>query len=618
MLKYLLFLWYTRVVMIMRRIASFIVIIVTIFTVEVDALNKSVVDVTKLTMSEAIEYLDKSVITSEELVNLYLDRINTYNTEFKAIINVNPNIIEEAKESDRLRKEGQKRGILEGIPVVVKDNIDVKGMPTTAGAHALADNFPNEDAEVIKLLKEEGALIIAKANMSEFAFSAKDSYSSYGYVSNAYRIGYTSYGSSGGSAVSVALNFGAIALGTDTNSSVRLPAAGAGLVGIRPTTGKLSSKGVINYDINRDTVGIISKSVLDNKILWGILSGEKYDYIDDSEKKIRVGIPRSFYEGEEKTSLKVNKPAFAPIKEMLDNEIERLRNDNIEIVILDEAYNSSIARYNNLSIAGYTMCRAFNNYINNTTGTIRSFSQLTKTGGKTADLSGYNKTCNYSDKNYEKSINYLTIAKQLVTNIYDQNQIDFLIYPTTKNEIYPKGNNSLLVNLSGTMSSVSGLPSITLPLGYYDNLPYGIEIMGRENSESALYNLATIIENHNNLINSHDTAAGRLYEVSEEVNNLVGLYVNNYNSDDGEWFGSVQEYFRNYNNITDEKNISEKYINNWKEKQIKKEVIIKKIKKSEKVNKFMLFLLVYFIILSILLMIPKTVIKIFRKEINKY
>ena len=262
----------------MKKAVGIIVIIVTLFITPVYALNKSVVDVTKLTMNQTIEYLDKEIITSEELVNLYLDRINTYNDSFKAIITVNPNIVEEAKESDKLRKENKKRGILEGIPIIVKDNIDVKGMPTTAGAKALADNYPNEDAEVIKKLKAEGALIIAKANMSEFAFSAKESYSSFGYVSNAYRLDYTSYGSSGGSAVGLALNFGSIALGTDTNSSVRLPAAGAGLVGIRPTTGKISSNGVINYDINRDTVGIISKSVLDNKILWGIITDEKFDF----------------------------------------------------------------------------------------------------------------------------------------------------------------------------------------------------------------------------------------------------------------------------------------------------------------------------------------------------
>ena len=598
--------------MIMKRIANIIVIIITLFIIPVRALNKSVVDVTKLTMSQAIEYLDKGVITSEELVNLYLDRINVYNVDFKAIIIVNPNIIEEAKESDRLRQEGKKRGILEGIPIVVKDNIDVKGMPTTAGAKALADNYPNDDAEVIKRLKNEGALIIAKANMSEFAFSAKDSYSSYGYVSNAFKLGYTSYGSSGGSAVSVALNFGSAALGTDTNSSVRLPASGAGLVGIRPTTGKIANQGIISYDINRDTVGIISKSVLDNKILWGVITGEKYDYVYDNEKKIRIGIPKGFYEGEEKAGYKINKTTIQPIKEMLDAEINKLSGENVEIIYLDDVYTSSYARNSYLAIAGYTMCKAFNNYINNTTGTIRNFNQLTKSGGKTASLVGYNKACNYTDKNYAKTLSYLAAAKQHIENIYNQNELDFMIYPTTKNEIYAKGNNSQLINVSGTMSSVVGYPSITIPLGYYNDFPYGIEIMGRANKENELYNLAAIMESHNNLINSYDTAAPKLYEVPEEVTNLVNLYLDSVDTND-KWLNEVQKFFRDYNTIEDKKNISVDLINS-KEKEIKKEVMIKRINNGNLVSDVYVYLFISLACMGIFLYVPKLTINIFKNK----
>ena len=231
----------------------------------VKGLNKSVIDITQMTMTDELEYLDKGVITSYELANLYLDRINIYNSTFNAMITINPNVLEEAKEMDELRSKGEIKGRLHGVFIIVKDNIDVKGMPTTAGAKALSDNYPKEDAPIIKKLKDEGAIVIGKANMSEFAFSARECNSSYGYVSNAFRVGYTSYGSSGGSSVALALNFGSVAIGTDTNSSVRLPAAAAGLVGIRPTYGKLSNNGIIAYDVYRDTAGIISKSVIISK-----------------------------------------------------------------------------------------------------------------------------------------------------------------------------------------------------------------------------------------------------------------------------------------------------------------------------------------------------------------
>ncbi len=554
----------------MKKMIRIVILIMGLFVIEVKAYNKSVVNITDLTLSEEIELLDKGVITSYELVSLYLDRINTYNSDFNVLITLSENILEEAKYSDDLRKEGKSRGVLEGIPIIVKDNIDVRGMPTTAGARALADNYPNEDADVVKKLKDNGAIIIGKANMSEFAFSAKDSYSSYGYVNNAYRIGYTSYGSSGGSAVGVALNFASVALGTDTNSSVRLPAAAAGLVGIRPTTGKVSSNGVINYDINRDTVGVLSKSVADNKIVFDIISdnSERIDSLDT----IRIGIPISFYEGSNDSSLGVNKEIFMPIKEMLDREIERLKDNSIEIVFLDDFYNNDIAYYNTVSLAGYTMCRAFNSYILNTTGSIRNFKQLSKSSGKTTDLSGYYKVCNYSNSYYNKSLKYIRLMKEYVNSVFVDNDLDFILYPSTKNEIYAKANSDSLINVSSTISSTSGYPSIVLPLGYYDNMPYGVELLAKEGEETKLYYIADIIEKHNNLINSEETAAKDLYEVPGKVKELVDFYLENYGSNIN--LDAVREYFRNYNNMEEPIKAAKTLLDSYHEKEVE----IKKVK----------------------------------------
>ena len=601
----------------MKKIASLIVIILTFFINEVYALNKSVIDVTKITMSEAIDYLDKGVITSEELVKLYLDRINAYNSDYNAIITVNPNIIEEAKESDELRKNNKKRGILEGIPVIVKDNIDVKGMPTTAGAKALIDNYPLEDADVVKKLKSEGALIIAKANMSEFAFSAKDSYSSFGYVSNAYRLGYSSYGSSGGSAVSVALSFGSVALGTDTNSSVRIPAAAAGLVGIRPTTGKISSKGVINYDINRDTVGIISKSITDSKIIWGIISDEKSDYVIDNDKTIIVGIPKNLYEGNGKEGYGVLNAPFLPIKEMFDNEINKMSQKNVEIVYLDDIYTNTFSKYNNLSVAGYTMCKAFNEYIKGTTGSIRSFGDLVKSKEKVFGLSGYYKSCNYSNKNYNNTIKYMNLAKEYMNNIYNKYNLDYVIYPTTKNEIYSKGNNYMLKNVSGTMSSTIGYPSITIPLGYYDNFPYGLEIMGKPNEEQSLYSFAEIIEKDNYLVNYQESSAAKLYDVPQDVESLVKFYMINSNEDNA-WLKDVKKYFNKYNESEYEKKISSELLESFISLQKEKNVMIKKVSVVKLINEYFSILFMILLITFIFLFSMLLTFKIFKNLIRKY
>ena len=258
-----------------------------LFNVDVFAYYKAPVDITNLSISELKEALDLGYLNSETLVNLYLDRIDAYDEMYNSINQLNPQALEEAKKLDKEREDGKIRGRLHGIPILVKCNIDVVGIPTTGGTKALADNYPLSNATVVQKLIDEGAIILGSTNMSELAFSASNSYSSYGYVRNVFDPLYTPYGSSGGSAVAVGAAFAAAALGTDTNSSVRLPASGAGLVGIRPTLGSVSRSGVIPYDIERDTVGVLSRNVLDNMLLFDIISGkdEKDEYTIQYDKE---------------------------------------------------------------------------------------------------------------------------------------------------------------------------------------------------------------------------------------------------------------------------------------------------------------------------------------------
>ena len=222
--------------------------------------------------------IDEGYLTYEELVKIYLDRIEKYNEKYNAVLYINPNALEEAKEKDIEYKKNGRKSDLYGMPILVKDNIDVKNMPTTAGAKGLKDNYPKKNAPAIQNLVDKGAIIIGKANMSEFALSAYNSYSSFGHVKNAYNTSYSSYGSSGGTAVGVAANFAVAGLGTDTGGSVRLPSAANNLVGLRPTWGSISGDGVIKYDKTRDTIGPITRYVLDNAILLDALTNEETNY----------------------------------------------------------------------------------------------------------------------------------------------------------------------------------------------------------------------------------------------------------------------------------------------------------------------------------------------------
>ena len=234
----------------------------------IDLLDASIADLTA--------EMEAGHVTSAELTQMYLDRIAAYDDELNlnSITNVNPNALEDAKEMDRLRAAGDIRGPLHGIPVIVKDNIDVAGMATTAGSVAFAHNVAQEDAFVVKRLREAGAVILAKANMSEFARRTIDSHSTFGgNVHNPYDQTKTAGGSSGGTAVAVTCNFAAAGLGTDTGGSIRYPSAFTNLYGLRPSKGLTSTSGVFPLTATNDTVGPMARTADDLAVLLDVIAG---------------------------------------------------------------------------------------------------------------------------------------------------------------------------------------------------------------------------------------------------------------------------------------------------------------------------------------------------------
>ncbi len=241
------------------------------------------IDLPDATIAELTAEMEAGHVTSAELTRMYLDRIEAYDDELNlnSITNVNPNALEEAAALDRERAAGEIRGPLHGIPVIVKDNIDVAGMATTAGSAAFAGNIAREDAFVVKRLREAGAVILAKANMSEFAIRAVDSHSTFGgNVHNAYDPAKTPGGSSGGTAVAVTCSFAAAGLGTDTGGSVRYPSAFSNLYGLRPSKGLTSTDGVFPLVATNDTVGPMARTAEDLAVLLEVIAGtdEKDDF----------------------------------------------------------------------------------------------------------------------------------------------------------------------------------------------------------------------------------------------------------------------------------------------------------------------------------------------------
>src|SRR5713101_5289994 len=232
-----------------------------------------------LTLSEASARIKAGAVTSTELVNACLARIDIYNPKVNAFITVTrEQAIAQARALDTEQRAGRLRGPLHGIPIALKDNIDTAGVRTTAASAVFDDRVPAEDAEVARRLAAAGAVVVGKTNLHEFAFGGTSATSYYGPVRNPWALERNPGGSSGGSAAAVATDLCYGALGTDTGGSIRTPASYCSVVGLKPTYGLVSIRGIIPLSVSLDHCGPITRSVADAAMMLNVLSG--YDRLD--------------------------------------------------------------------------------------------------------------------------------------------------------------------------------------------------------------------------------------------------------------------------------------------------------------------------------------------------
>lgn len=539
-----------------------LLLILLLFPFCVKAYDEAIVDINNLSIKELQEYVDKGYLTYEKITQLYLDRIEAYNKQYNALITINENALETAKNLDEEYKKNGRTSLIYGLPVIVKDNIDVKGLPTTNGTKALLDSIPYSNATVVQKLIDNGAIIIAKANMDEFAFNATYSYSSFGYVHNAHNIDYSSYGSSGGSAVAVASNLAVYALGSDTGSSIRVPSSANGVVGIRPSYDIISGNGVIKFDSTRDVVGIITKYVSDSAIVLDIIDNEdvKYiDYLDESLEGVTIGVVKGFMNPyTNSTSVAYGKTDMF-IYNMMNEAIKTLENLGAKIVYLDSFYL-------NYKFDATAMCYEFNEYIKNTSSKIKSLDDLIKNGGYTQYIDSYNGYyCNHDYKltdSYKNYINNRINNIKTADNRFESYNLDAIIYPTIKNELIKLENvkTTKLHTPSSDVAPLIGYPAITVPMGYNNDLPYGLEIVSKSKNEAILYKIASNYENINTVYKT-PLIAPSLYEIPKNINELLEYYekykdnkayeninnktkdfINNYSFDENKIDNLIKEY----------------------------------------------------------------------------
>lgn len=582
-----------------KKIKVLIIMLLLLLPINVKASTELPVDVLNMSIKEIQDAHSLGLFTYESLVSFYLDRIEEYNKQYNCIITINDKALEQAKELDKKYNETGLISDLMGIPIIVKDNIDVYGMPTTAGTKALSDNYPNENAKVIQNLIDSGAIIIAKSNMSELAFSANNSKSSYGHTYNAYNILYSPYGSSGGTSVAVSSGLAVAGLGTDTNASIRTPASGNNVIGLRPTYGLVDIKGVIKYDSTRDVVGPITKYVEDNNLLLNIISGKNISLDKNINKKtIKIGVISSFMKEESSSSVLPLSNTYKDIISLMNNSINTLQEEGFEVVEISDFYS---ADYEYLVASTYsggkTMCYEFNKYILNTKSKIKSFNDLIKNGGYIQYLDSYNKNC-YTDYSkteaYKTNLNQCEKYKDYVDNIMNKHGLDVLIYPTTKNRLL-KISETNIVDLktnSYTIAPVIGYPSINVPIGFdSEGLPYGMEILTKKDSEDMLYSIAYLYEKDTNYYKL-PSIAPNLYELPNRIDVLIEYY-KKYKNKNSDINTKTKSFFENYNNIDDKESLINEYILEYEELS----------SKSDENNRTKTLLIIIFSIILIVLLV---------------
>ena len=258
-----------------------------------------------LSIREASQLLRRRKISPVELLNATLERIERLNPELNAFITIAAErALEDARRAQREISRGKNRGPLHGIPLPIKDNIETQGIRTTAGSKILSHFIPDRDADVVSALRQAGAVIIGKTNLHEFAYGITNENPHYGAARNPWDTTRVSGGSSGGSAVAVASGLGFGSVGTDTGGSIRIPAALCGIVGLKPTFGRVSTRGVVPLSVSLDHVGPLARSVDDVSLLLATISSKEHPFraaaASEPKGKSRrarftLGWPRNFF-----------------------------------------------------------------------------------------------------------------------------------------------------------------------------------------------------------------------------------------------------------------------------------------------------------------------------------
>ena len=490
------------------------------------------VDLDTDTIAELSAAIKAGALTSEQLTQLYLARIAAYDKrgpQLNAMIALNAKALDTARALDAERKARGPRSRLHGIPVILKDNIDTADMPTTGGSVLLEGSLPPDDAFIVKKLRDAGAVIIGKANLSEFASGG--AFSSLGGQSlNPHDLARSPSGSSGGTGVAIAAAYAVVGLGTDTGGSVRGPAAANGIVGLKPTHGLLSRDGIIPLALAFDTAGPMARSVYDVAAVLGVMTG--VDPADDATRKsegrfasdyttfltadalkgARIGVARDFF-GQDPDVDWVMESALAAMRRggatLVDVRYPRWLLD-----AKDEFYNAIRRPEFTVQIAAY-LATLGPKYPKTLAQLIERAEQFTTTRGEARpNPSRWSlfkrelESGTMEDYRYTSVRDHgLPLVRAAVGGLLAAEKLDAIVYPTASRRpgliadpgVAAAATPSALLGAMGlgatNIANLTGFPDLIVPAGFTgDRLPVAVSFMGTAFSEPRLLALGYSFE----------------------------------------------------------------------------------------------------------------------------
>ena len=465
-------------------------------------------DITRLTVHELKDMLDKKEITSEEITKAYIDRINEKEKDVQAFVTLT---LDEAEAKSKKIDEDGRNGEYAGIPIGIKDNLCTKGVKTTCSSKMLENFVSPYDATVVEKLNNEGIVSLGKLNMDEFAMGSSTENSSFHITKNPWNLSTVPGGSSGGSAAAVAADLVPWALGSDTGGSIRQPASLCGVVGLKPTYGLVSRYGLVAFASSLDQVGPITKDVKDSSILLNIIAGhdekdstshkmEKVDYtknLDKDIKGLKIGVPKEFFGEGINSEVKGKLEEAIEIYKMLGAEVEECSLDVAKyslaayyIIACAEA-SSNLGRFDGIRYGH--RAKEFSSlkelYVNSRT---EGFGDEVK---RRIILGTYVLSSGFYDAYYKKAQKVRTFVKNEFDKVFSKYDVLLTpVSPTTAFKIGSKTNNPLemyMADICTVSVNIAGVPAISLPAGVdKNNLPIGMQLIGNSFEEEKILNAA--------------------------------------------------------------------------------------------------------------------------------